>query len=161
MAAPAEFVARAEAVGARVVPVAGDEVAAAIDGAAADLAGLGLTSEVRLHFPLTRVVERRGRGWPAAAVSLSPAGIAATGTVVIAEPDHRDRLLCQLCLRHIVLLRRTDLLPTPAAAMPWLRAHPEIRYVTFATGPSRTSDIERVLSVGVHGPREMVILLVG
>lgn len=32
--------------------------------------------------------------------------------------------------------------------------------VTFATGPSRTADIEKTLVVGVHGPREVYLFLV-
>jgi L-lactate dehydrogenase complex protein LldG len=32
--------------------------------------------------------------------------------------------------------------------------------VSFATGPSRTADIEKTLVVGVHGPREVYVFLV-
>ena len=32
--------------------------------------------------------------------------------------------------------------------------------VTFATGPSRTADIEKTLVVGVHGPKEVFLFLV-
>ena len=33
-------------------------------------------------------------------------------------------------------------------------------YVAYISGPSRTADIERVLTIGVHGPKELFILLV-
>ncbi|HZU14808.1 MAG TPA: LUD domain-containing protein [Chloroflexota bacterium] len=155
----ARFVAQAEAVGARVMMVAAGELVGALEDAAEGAHGLGVTTEVRRHWPLSRAIERRGGEWPEVAVSLSPLGIAAAGSVVVAERTYRDRLLCLLCVRHIVILHHVDLVEDTAAAMPWLGAHPEHRYVTFVTGPSRTSDIERILSVGVHGPRELVILL--
>jgi L-lactate dehydrogenase complex protein LldG len=34
-------------------------------------------------------------------------------------------------------------------------------FVTFATGPSRTADIEKTLVTGVHGPKEVYCFLVG
>lgn len=34
-------------------------------------------------------------------------------------------------------------------------------YVTLMSGPSRTADIERTLTIGVHGPRALVVVVVG
>ena len=34
-------------------------------------------------------------------------------------------------------------------------------YLGFITGPSRTADIERVLSLGVHGPHRFFIVAIG
>jgi L-lactate dehydrogenase complex protein LldG len=34
------------------------------------------------------------------------------------------------------------------------------RAVTFITGPSRTSDIELTLAIGVHGPAEVYVIII-
>ena len=33
-------------------------------------------------------------------------------------------------------------------------------YLSMITGPSRTADIERVLTIGVHGPERLIIIFV-
>ena len=33
--------------------------------------------------------------------------------------------------------------------------------LSFITGPSRTGDIERILVLGAHGPKELVVILIG
>ncbi|MCW5879689.1 MAG: LUD domain-containing protein [Anaerolineae bacterium] len=39
------------------------------------------------------------------------------------------------------------------------RGHLDVSGVTFISGPSRTADIEQTLSVGVHGPGEVHVIL--
>jgi L-lactate dehydrogenase complex protein LldG len=36
----------------------------------------------------------------------------------------------------------------------------QLNYISFITGPSRTADIERVLTIGVHGPGRLIIVVV-
>jgi L-lactate dehydrogenase complex protein LldG len=33
--------------------------------------------------------------------------------------------------------------------------------LSFITGPSRTGDIERILVLGAHGPKELHVILIG
>ena len=35
------------------------------------------------------------------------------------------------------------------------------KHPLLMSGPSRTADIERILTIGVHGPRALVIVVVG
>ncbi|HKF35783.1 MAG TPA: LUD domain-containing protein, partial [Ktedonobacteraceae bacterium] len=35
------------------------------------------------------------------------------------------------------------------------------RYISLVTGPSRTADIERTLTIGVQGPKALCVIVVG
>ncbi len=88
-------------------------------------------------------------------------GIADTGTLVLDSSSEDLRLATMLCDTHIAVLPRSRLVPTAAALeaeMNRLMESPP-RYLAFITGASRTADIERVLTLGVHGPLELHLLL--
>jgi len=101
---------------------------------------------------------------PAAAAGLTGANfaIAATGTVVLESTAEPIRLATTLPATHFVLLDPRKIVADSAAAVPLLRQfHQQLpqAYLAYITGPSRTADIERVLTIGVHGPKELHILL--
>ena len=105
----------------------------------------------------------RSRG-AAAAAGLTGAnfGIAATGTIVLESTDEAVRLATTLPEKHFVALDPRKILPTADEAVPLLNDfHKQLpqAYLAYITGPSRTADIERVLTIGVHGPAELHILL--
>ena len=77
----------------------------------------------------------------------------------------QERLMCYLPPACIVVAQTDRLrehLPAawkeigPRAADPALRGE-----FVFITGPSRTADIEKILILGVHGPKRLIVLLVG
>ncbi|WP_422032654.1 LutC/YkgG family protein [Reyranella sp.] len=109
---------------------------------------------------------RRGRGEGSDQVSVTGAfaGIAETGTVVMASgPDHPVSLNL-LPDTHVVVLREADIVGGYEDVWGRLRArygkNLMPRTVNTITGPSRTGDIEQAMELGAHGPRRMHILVV-
>ncbi len=99
----------------------------------------------------------------AAGVTGANFAIADTGTVVLESTAEAVRMATTLPERHFVLLDPRKIVADGAAAMPWIRRMHQERpqaFVAWITGPSRTADIERVLTIGVHGPKELHVLLV-
>jgi L-lactate dehydrogenase complex protein LldG len=99
----------------------------------------------------------------AAGVTGANFALADTGSVALESTDEAIRLATTLPERHFVLLDPRKILPDGLAAAPVLRKFHQLRdrnFLAYITGPSRTADIERVLTIGVHGPRELHILLV-
>lgn len=89
--------------------------------------------------------------------------IAELGTLVQADADANvDQRLCSTLVPiHIALISTKSLIPTLKAAMETIHGLSEIPgFVGFITGPSRTSDIERVLTIGVHGPKQLIVVFV-
>ena len=91
-------------------------------------------------------------------------GIAQTGTCIVVTDDESLRLDTMLPEVSVILLNRADIRPDLPSAAPFLRAEQtqgRASYVSFITGPSRTADIERVSAIGVHGPLELHVVLIG
>lgn len=88
--------------------------------------------------------------------------IAATGTLVLAASVVSPRSLSLLPRRHVALVHETQLVPHFGGALVQARAGAGVPSALFCvTGPSRTSDIENDLSIGVHGPAEVHVVLLG
>ena len=97
--------------------------------------------------------------------SFTPAdwGIAETGTLVIDSSSEDVRIATMLAETHIAVLPASKIKPDSAAFEKELNAVLKAdtpSYYAFITGASRTADIERVLTIGVHGPQELHILIV-
>jgi L-lactate dehydrogenase complex protein LldG len=110
---------------------------------------------------------RRGRGEAADQVSITGAfaGIAETGTLVMASGPEHPVTLNLLPDTHIVVIRESDIVGGYEDVWARLRAHygkdRMPRTVNTLTGPSRTGDIEQTIELGAHGPRRMHIVVAG
>ncbi len=91
--------------------------------------------------------------------------LADTGSCVIACPTAEDRLLCYLPPACIVIAKTEQLrehLPTAWGEIaPRCFDKRQLGEFLIVTGPSRTADIEKLLILGVHGPKRLIVLLVG
>lgn len=122
-----------------------------------------------LNWPLVRytqsALDPRDRYSIAAQAELgvtgSDWGIALSGTVVINSNPQRGRAVSLLPPRHLTfilasqirnnlfeILEEVSALGTPPSA------------IEMISGPSRTSDIEMDLSIGVHGPIEVYVVVI-
>ncbi|HEV7680303.1 MAG TPA: LUD domain-containing protein [Candidatus Dormibacteraeota bacterium] len=98
-------------------------------------------------------------------VSLAWRGVAETGSCVLLPASRSERLLAVCAPWHVVVLpvprivATLDLLMEDVAGAV-ATADGQAPYVTMITGPSRTADIERIITIGAHGPRRLQVNLV-
>ncbi len=93
-------------------------------------------------------------------ITTAQAAIAETGTLVLDSTDERHRLASLVPPVHIAIVDASRIVRTLAEALALLRERKEISpAVTFVTGPSRTADIELTLTIGVHGPQELYVII--
>jgi L-lactate dehydrogenase complex protein LldG len=90
--------------------------------------------------------------------------ISETGTLALLARPGQGRAVSLLPPIHIAVLHAEDIVSDLSelferVAVAETGVMPSA--ITFITGPSRTADIELVLTVGVHGPKELHLVLVG
>jgi L-lactate dehydrogenase complex protein LldG len=88
--------------------------------------------------------------------------VAATGSLVVTASPSRPRGVSLLPTTHVALVRSKQIVPTLDSALsaPASRTRPRLPSALHViTGPSRTSDIENDLTIGVHGPASVVVIL--
>ncbi len=123
-----------------------------LDGVSvADLAGQlpGLT------FQVTRDAAEASR----IGISQMECAIADTGTLVTDASAVERRLASTLPLIHVAILPTGAIQPDLGSALSRIRPE-QCGYISLITGPSRTADIERVLTIGVHGPSRLIVVFV-
>ncbi len=95
---------------------------------------------------------------PDAGVSRAAYGLADTGSVVLVSGPDEPRARSLLPPVHVSLLRESDVLPGLADLFRELGSELPSA-LAIVTGPSRSADIEQMLTIGVHGPGEVHVVL--
>ncbi|KJS83520.1 MAG: hypothetical protein JM58_12570 [Peptococcaceae bacterium BICA1-8] len=96
-------------------------------------------------------------------VSQFDLGIAELGTIVQDAESVHKRLVSMLPPTHLAVISTKTIIETFADSLEVIEkvynGEPS-NFIAFVTGPSKTADIERVLTIGVHGPGRLIIVCV-
>jgi hypothetical protein len=112
-------------------------------------------------FSLTTGAEvRGGSAAVTAGFRTAEAAIAETGTVIETSAGGRTLLPGLIADVHVSIVPAAAVVDRMEEALAAATADPP-RTVSFLSGPSRTGDIEQTLTVGAHGPKKAIALLLG
>lgn len=139
-----------------------EESEMAVPGVASYLRLAGM-EEVTIDLP-------RGEGRTAATADLGRIGLGVTGadaafarsgTIALWSGPGRSRMASLVPEVHVAVLETDRVSPSLSE---WAATHPaaleQASNLVFIGGPSRSADIEMTLSIGVHGPRFLHVILI-
>ncbi len=92
----------------------------------------------------------------------SSGGIAESGSLILWPDKLEPRLMSLVPPVHIALLDSEKIFETFAQAMQqqdWADKMPT--NALLISGPSKTADIEQTLAYGIHGPKQLIVLILG
>jgi L-lactate dehydrogenase complex protein LldG len=103
--------------------------------------------------------------WVEAGIVAADYGLAETGTLVHLDRSDEEKNAWTLPEVCFCFLEQEKIVPSAEAIESLISGHlsrtdVSSPQVSFITGPSRTADIECRLTIGVHGPSRLVILIV-
>jgi len=96
-----------------------------------------------------------------AGITSSAGAIADPGALIMWPSEKEPRLMSLVPSIHIAVLEADKIFSSFLEAMQtdnWSAKMPT--NVVLISGPSKTADIEMTLAFGVHGPRELIVLIV-
>jgi L-lactate dehydrogenase complex protein LldG len=97
----------------------------------------------------------------AAAVTGVAAAVVETGSLALFYGPGAGRLPSLVVPVHVAVVERAQLVPTLDELLERVRGHLGPRSgAVLVTGPSRSADIEQVITVGVHGPKELHVVFI-
>ncbi len=98
-----------------------------------------------------------------AAITTCEALVARTGSIMMSTAQESGRTVSVYAPIHICIASSSQMVYDVKDALQLMKnkyGNKFPSFITFATGPSRTADIEKTLVVGVHGPKEVYCFLV-
>ena len=109
---------------------------------------------------LTQFAEKSDLG-----ITMTELGLSETGTIVLYNEGGKGRSVSLLPENHIAILPSDKIVPRLTQALQMIKGTLNEKgrlpsLINFISGSSRTSDIEMVLTRGVHGPKELYVLIV-
>jgi len=93
-------------------------------------------------------------------ISEMECALAETGSVIEWSYPVWKRLVSAMPGVHIALVNSGRIVKDFEALFDLLKEKFESGHISFITGPSRTADIERVLTIGVHGPSKLIVMII-
>jgi L-lactate dehydrogenase complex protein LldG len=123
------------------------------------------TNQYQLKEKLTRLgIEVVPGGADKNALALCDLGITTvdyaipnTGTIGLLASPEKPKAVSLLPRVHLAIMTSADLRPNLTAVLKEVKGS---CYLTLISGPSRTSDIELILTLGVHGPKNLVVWII-
>jgi L-lactate dehydrogenase complex protein LldG len=107
-------------------------------------------------FTVEQTYDRKRVDEYAFGITRAAGAIAETGTIILKDTGTSSRLAALTPWVHVAVVSRADLFPDMSAAVAALGKDPN---VIWATGPSKTADVEGILIEGVHGPGVQIALV--
>jgi L-lactate dehydrogenase complex protein LldG len=96
----------------------------------------------------------------AAGITGSRLAVVEPATIALVAAPGSPRATSLIPPAHVCVVRLVDVVATLDAAIATLAAEPLPSAVSWIGGPSRTGDLEMILTLGVHGPRNVTVVLV-
>ena len=96
-----------------------------------------------------------------AALTTTIGGIADPGAIILWPNEIEPRLMSLVPHIHIAIIEADKIYASPSEAFDKLKWSEKIpTNALLISGPSKTADIEFILVFGVHGPKELILLII-
>jgi hypothetical protein len=128
-----------------------------------DAAARGIAEALVPFGPFNLTTGAEVRGGSAAVTAgfrTAEAAIAETGTIVETSGGGKTLLPGLIADVHVSIVPAASVVARMEEALADFTADPP-RNISFLSGPSRTGDIEQTLTIGAHGPKKAIALLLG